>query len=78
MGRSIAVGAPVDGGGAHGARRPRLLPGKTAPRIQWVFRHETTDPAIFREMGEPGLLGPTIQNFNLFDLNLPLLVVGHA
>jgi glutaryl-CoA dehydrogenase len=25
-----------------------------------AFRHETTDPAIFREMGELGLLGPTI------------------
>ena len=24
------------------------------------FRHETTDPSIFREMGELGLLGPTI------------------
>src|SRR5690606_33021757 len=24
------------------------------------FRHEKTDPAIFREMGELGLLGPTI------------------
>jgi glutaryl-CoA dehydrogenase len=25
-----------------------------------AFRHEKTDPAIFREMGELGLLGPTI------------------
>ncbi|MBK8184549.1 MAG: acyl-CoA dehydrogenase [Candidatus Competibacteraceae bacterium] len=33
---------------------------KLAPRIQQAFRHETTDPAIFREMGELGLLGPTI------------------
>ena len=30
------------------------------PRVRDAFRHETTDPAIFREMGELGLLGPTI------------------
>ncbi|HOW47071.1 MAG TPA: acyl-CoA dehydrogenase family protein, partial [Rubrivivax sp.] len=30
------------------------------PRVQQAFRHEQTDPAIFREMGELGLLGPTI------------------
>jgi glutaryl-CoA dehydrogenase len=28
--------------------------------VQDAFRHEKTDPAIFREMGELGLLGPTI------------------
>jgi glutaryl-CoA dehydrogenase len=33
---------------------------KLAPRVQDAFRHERTDPAIFREMGELGLLGPTI------------------
>jgi glutaryl-CoA dehydrogenase len=33
---------------------------KLAPRILEAFRHEKTDPAIFREMGEMGLLGPTI------------------
>jgi glutaryl-CoA dehydrogenase len=33
---------------------------KLLPRIQEAFRHEKTDPAIFREMGELGLLGPTI------------------
>ena len=33
---------------------------KLAPRILEAFRHEKTDPAIFREMGEIGLLGPTI------------------
>jgi glutaryl-CoA dehydrogenase len=33
---------------------------KLAPRVQQAFRHEQTDPAIFREMGELGLLGPTI------------------
>ncbi|WP_075851500.1 acyl-CoA dehydrogenase [Rhizobium hainanense] len=33
---------------------------KLAPRVLDAFRHEKTDPAIFREMGELGLLGPTI------------------
>ncbi|PLZ01171.1 acyl-CoA dehydrogenase [Burkholderia sp. WAC0059] len=33
---------------------------KLAPRVLEAFRHETTDPSIFREMGEIGLLGPTI------------------
>ncbi|KWZ45231.1 acyl-CoA dehydrogenase [Burkholderia savannae] len=33
---------------------------KLAPRVTQAFRHETTDTAIFREMGELGLLGPTI------------------
>ncbi|HVB49971.1 MAG TPA: acyl-CoA dehydrogenase family protein, partial [Burkholderiales bacterium] len=33
---------------------------KLAPRILEAFRHEKTDAAIFREMGELGLLGPTI------------------
>jgi len=33
---------------------------KLAPRVLDAFRHESTDPAIFREMGEMGLLGPTI------------------
>jgi len=34
--------------------------GKLAPRVLEAFRHEKTDPKIFREMGEVGLLGPTI------------------
>src|SRR5258707_9035985 len=34
--------------------------GKLAPRVLECFRNETTDPAIFREMGELGMLGPTI------------------
>ena len=34
--------------------------GRLAPRVLESFRHETTDPAIFREMGELGLLGATI------------------
>ncbi len=31
-----------------------------APRVLEAFRNEKTDPEIFREMGELGLLGPTI------------------
>ncbi|MBA2722959.1 MAG: acyl-CoA dehydrogenase [Methylibium sp.] len=34
--------------------------GRLAPRVLEAFRHEKTDPAIFREMGELGLLGATI------------------
>jgi glutaryl-CoA dehydrogenase len=34
--------------------------GRLMPRIQDAYRNETTDPAIFREMGELGLLGITI------------------
>lgn len=34
--------------------------GKLMPRVQDMFRHEKTDASIFREMGELGLLGPTI------------------
>ena len=33
---------------------------KLAPRVTLAFRNESTDPAIFREMGELGLLGATI------------------
>jgi glutaryl-CoA dehydrogenase len=33
---------------------------KLAPRVLEAFRSEKTDPRIFREMGEIGLLGPTI------------------
>lgn len=33
---------------------------KLAPRIIDAFANEVTDPAIFREMGDLGLLGPTI------------------
>ncbi|MDY7574391.1 acyl-CoA dehydrogenase [Actimicrobium sp. CCI2.3] len=33
---------------------------KLQPRVLDAFRNETTDPAIFREMGALGLLGPTI------------------
>jgi glutaryl-CoA dehydrogenase len=34
--------------------------GKLEPRIIEAFRHERTDPEIFKEMGEVGLLGATI------------------
>jgi len=40
---------------AHAYCQERLL-----PRVQLSFRHEETDASIFREMGELGLLGPTI------------------
>ncbi len=33
------------------------------PRVQSAFRKEETDPAIFREMGELGLLGSTIDGY---------------
>ncbi len=36
---------------------------KLQPRVQQAFRDERTDPAIFREMGEMGLLGATIQGY---------------
>ncbi len=35
-------------------------PDKLAPRVLEAFRHERMDTSIFREMGEVGLLGPTI------------------
>jgi glutaryl-CoA dehydrogenase len=34
--------------------------GKLAPRVLEAFRNEQTDPGIFKEMGEIGLLGATI------------------
>ena len=33
---------------------------KLQPRVLAAYREETSDPAIFREMGEMGLLGATI------------------
>ncbi|MGH1372728.1 MAG: acyl-CoA dehydrogenase [Cellvibrionaceae bacterium] len=36
---------------------------KLLPRVQSAFRNEETDPAIFREMGELGLLGATIDGY---------------
>ena len=40
---------------AHAYAQERLL-----PRVRDAFRNETTDPSIFREMGELGLLGLTL------------------
>ena len=40
---------------AHAYAQDKLL-----PRVTEAFRHERTDIEIFREMGELGLLGPTI------------------
>ena len=34
-----------------------------APRVREAYATETTDPGIFREMGELGLLGPTIEGY---------------
>ena len=33
------------------------------PRVREAYQKESTDPAIFREMGELGLLGPTIEGY---------------
>ena len=43
---------------AHGYARERLL-----PRVRDAFREERTDRAVFREMGELGLLGATISGY---------------
>ncbi len=40
---------------------------KLQPRVRQVFRDEKTDPAIFREIGELGLLGPTPSARNTAD-----------
>jgi glutaryl-CoA dehydrogenase len=40
---------------AHAYAQEKLL-----PRVRDAFRNETTDPSIFREMGELGLLGLTL------------------
>ncbi|MBC7983397.1 MAG: acyl-CoA dehydrogenase [Candidatus Obscuribacterales bacterium] len=36
---------------------------KLQPRVRQAFREEKTDPSIFREMGELGLLGPTLHGY---------------
>lgn len=36
---------------------------KLEPRVREAFANELTDPSIFREMGELGLLGPTIDGY---------------
>jgi glutaryl-CoA dehydrogenase len=43
---------------AHDYAQEKLL-----PRVRQAFREEKTDPEIFREMGELGLLGPTIHGY---------------
>jgi glutaryl-CoA dehydrogenase len=43
--------------------------GKLAPRVRQAFREEKTDPGIFREMGELGLLGPTLHGYGCSGLN---------
>ena len=46
---------------ARSATRRRPTAGtKAGPRVLDAFRHEKMDVSIFREMGEVGLLGPTI------------------
>jgi len=40
---------------AHAYAQEKLM-----PRVKEAFRHEMTDPAIFREMGELGFLGSTL------------------
>src|SRR6516165_10520816 len=40
---------------AHAYAQEKLL-----PRVTEAFRHEKSDPAIFREMGALGLLGATL------------------
>lgn len=39
------------------------------PRIQQAYRDEVTDPAIFKEMGELGLLGSTIEGYGCAGVN---------
>jgi glutaryl-CoA dehydrogenase len=44
--------------------------GQLAPRVLEAFRHEKTDPGIFKEMGSVGLLGATIsENYGGGGLN---------
>jgi glutaryl-CoA dehydrogenase len=42
---------------------------KLMPRVKEAFNHEKTDPAIFREMGEMGLLGSTIEGYGCPGVN---------
>ena len=42
---------------------------KLLPRVKNAYRNEETDPAIFREMGELGLLGPMIEGYNCAGMN---------
>src|SRR6184192_2298773 len=49
---------------AHSYAQEKLL-----PRIKEAFRNESTDPSIFREMGELGLLGTSIEGYGCAGLN---------
>ena len=42
---------------------------KLLPRVKEAYRNEETDPAIFREMGELGLLGPMIEGYDCAGMN---------
>ena len=42
---------------------------KLLPRVRDAYRNEKTDPEIFREMGELGLLGPMIQGHGCAGMN---------
>ena len=42
---------------------------KLLPRVRDAYRREYTDPAIFREMGEIGLLGATIDGYGCAGVN---------
>jgi glutaryl-CoA dehydrogenase len=42
---------------------------KLLPRVKNAYRNEETDPAIFREMGELGLLGPMIEGYDCVGMN---------
>jgi glutaryl-CoA dehydrogenase len=42
---------------------------KLQPRIVDAYREETTDPSIFREMGEMGLLGSMIEGYGCAGMN---------
>lgn len=42
---------------------------KLLPRVRDAYRNETVEPEIFREMGEMGLLGSTIEGYNCAGVN---------
>ena len=42
---------------------------KLLPRVKDAYRNEETDPAIFCEMGELGLLGPMIKGYDCAGMN---------
>lgn len=43
--------------------------GKLEPRVLNAYRNETVEPEIFREMGEMGLLGSTIEGYGCAGVN---------